>query len=369
MHSTQERQAMPESTVAAPAGGRELPALGHQEYWYPLLASHQVARRPVAVRALGHELVLFRSEGQLSAFVDRCPHRGARLSQGRMLFPGTLSCGYHGWTFNRDGQCLASIVEGPESGIAGKARVRTYPIQERFGIVWVYFGLGQAPPLDEDLPPELLEPNALVQFYFEDWSATWRNITENFVDSLHTIYVHRGSLMMLLDKVPAWGKLALDPLPDGKGINIYGTGGAMQADYPGLGRFPRRSWWRIVTTPRLGRGYDVRMPGYIVLRRPTPFLKFRTSSVQWPVPIDKDHTRVLTLYITYPRNALVKVAQQLWYTVYFQWLLKGFVGQDKALIENQRYRDPEKLSASDTGIIHWRRLAATIERAPREADR
>jgi hypothetical protein len=111
------------------------------------------------------------------------------------------------------------------------------------------------------------------------------------------------------------------------------------------------------------------MPGYIVLRRPTPFLMFRTSSVQWPVPIDKDHTRVLTLYITYPGNGLSRFAQKLWYTAYFQWLLKGFVSQDKALIENQHYRDPEKLSASDAGIIRWRRLAATIERGLRGRDR
>ncbi|NIO07171.1 MAG: Rieske 2Fe-2S domain-containing protein, partial [Deltaproteobacteria bacterium] len=66
------------------------------------------------VKVLGEDLVLFPGkDGKVAALMDRCPHRGTMLSRGRVLFPGTVSCGYHGWTFNESGDCVAAIVEGP----------------------------------------------------------------------------------------------------------------------------------------------------------------------------------------------------------------------------------------------------------------
>ena len=125
----------------------DLPVGGFPNYWYPLSESRRVTDRPVSVRAFGEDIVLFRSDGKLAALRDRCPHRGAKLSLGRRVFPGTLSCGYHGWTFNQKGECVASIVEGPESQVPGHARVKTYPLEERFGIIWVFMGEGEPPPL------------------------------------------------------------------------------------------------------------------------------------------------------------------------------------------------------------------------------
>ena len=92
-----------QETSSASPGLPSLPLLGFRNYWYPLIESRRVNKHPVAIRILGEDLVLFRSEGKVGALVDRCPHRGTRLSLGRVIFPGTLSCSYHGWTFNRRG--------------------------------------------------------------------------------------------------------------------------------------------------------------------------------------------------------------------------------------------------------------------------
>ena len=82
-----------------------LPELGFRNYWYPIIESRHVKKRPVPVRVLGEDLVLFRgNRGRVAALVDRCPHRGTKLSRGRIIFPGTLSCGYHGWTYNEKGE-------------------------------------------------------------------------------------------------------------------------------------------------------------------------------------------------------------------------------------------------------------------------
>jgi phenylpropionate dioxygenase-like ring-hydroxylating dioxygenase large terminal subunit len=65
---------------------------------------------------LGEDIVLFRDGGKVYALSERCPHRGARLSQGKCLYPGsgTISCRYHGWTFKGEtGRCVAKLMGVP----------------------------------------------------------------------------------------------------------------------------------------------------------------------------------------------------------------------------------------------------------------
>ena len=75
--------------------------------WHPLALSRDVIDAPLAVRLLEQDLVLWRdASGRAQAFVDRCPHRGARLSLGRVTPQGQLECPYHGWQFADNGQCV-----------------------------------------------------------------------------------------------------------------------------------------------------------------------------------------------------------------------------------------------------------------------
>jgi phenylpropionate dioxygenase-like ring-hydroxylating dioxygenase large terminal subunit len=296
---------------------------------------------------------------------------------GRVLFPDTLSCGYHGWTFDRHGECLAAIVEGPESKIPGKARVTAYPTEERFGIVWVFVGEAERaasgafrpPPLDEDLPPDLLEPGLLCQSFFEQWSTNWRWVTENYPDMLHAFWVHRTSLKQLFTKFPAWGKMHVETLPDGKGVHVRSLGATMQGDYPGLGKFPAHSWWRVIgRRPKrsegkpFGYGADVRMPGYIVLPLRDPYFGLHTINVGWPVPVDESHTQFASLTVTTPSTRLQRWATRAWYHCFYAPLHSGFLNQDRRMEESQGFGRPEKLSATDSGLIQWRRMAPRIAR-------
>src|SRR5258708_37945038 len=79
------------------------PALA--EFWHPVALSCEVGAEPVAVRLAGHSWVLVRLGSAISAFVDACPHRRARLSAGHVS-DGTLQCMYHGWRFANDGGCV-----------------------------------------------------------------------------------------------------------------------------------------------------------------------------------------------------------------------------------------------------------------------
>ena len=59
----------------------------------------------------------------------------------------TITCRYHGWTYDlSNGLCVAALTDGPDSPIVGKARVKTYPLEERKGIIWAFIGDGQPLP-------------------------------------------------------------------------------------------------------------------------------------------------------------------------------------------------------------------------------
>jgi nitrite reductase/ring-hydroxylating ferredoxin subunit len=87
----------------------------------------------------GENLVLWRSHlGLSSAWSDRCPHRGMRLSLGAS-YGETLVCPYHGWNFGTDGHCH-HIPAHPKLAPSRAARTRIYPIAEQSGYVWVCLG-------------------------------------------------------------------------------------------------------------------------------------------------------------------------------------------------------------------------------------
>ena len=109
---------------------------GLSEYWYPLTTAAELMRKKrQMVTCLGKNLVLFYEQNRFYALLDKCPHRGVPLSMGSLEFPGHLSCIYHGWTFElKSGEMIAALTDGPGSPATGKARVRTFPVEERAGL-------------------------------------------------------------------------------------------------------------------------------------------------------------------------------------------------------------------------------------------
>jgi phenylpropionate dioxygenase-like ring-hydroxylating dioxygenase large terminal subunit len=345
-----------------------LPVLGFRNYWYPVTGSRSVGKKPVSVQLLGEEVVLFRTAGgNVAALTDRCPHRGTKLSRGRIIFPGTLSCGYHGWTFDQKGDCVATIVEGPDSKLPGKVRVKAYSTEERFGVIWLYMGEGEAPSLDEDLPPPLLQKNALPELIFWEWKCNWRYVVDNYADMCHAPFVHRTSLRMLFRTVAAWAKIHMEPLPDGKGLYLRAIPGGLQADYPTLGKFPASLWWRLIKGVRGPTpAAELRMPGYLVLKMTDPFFGVEHVNVGWPVPIDESKSLYVGFNITHPSLRVQKIPLKLWWHLYMRPLQLPFLGQDKRLVEAQSSRS-ERLSPIDAAVVHWRRFAPRIARQQRVA--
>jgi phenylpropionate dioxygenase-like ring-hydroxylating dioxygenase large terminal subunit len=153
--------------------------------WHPVAFSAQVAgRRPTPARLMGRRLVIARDRDGAFVLDDRCPHRGAPLSRGRVM-DGAVACPYHGWTFGRDGRCLS--VPGSIDG--GSAPALALPVLERAGLVWT--SLAADPGPFPQLPLAMEDPE-LDQFWWplRPTRARLLDAIENHLDPAHPHHVH-----------------------------------------------------------------------------------------------------------------------------------------------------------------------------------
>jgi phenylpropionate dioxygenase-like ring-hydroxylating dioxygenase large terminal subunit len=140
---------------------------------------------------MGSPLVAFRGgDGRASVLVDRCPHRNAPLSAGRVR-AGELECGYHGWRFDGDGRCVA--VPGLARPGAGRRGVGHHATCEQDGIVW-FWSEPDAAPTGEPFRLPDLGTRARQVVLTHDIRATMHATIENTLDVPHTAFVHRGLL-------------------------------------------------------------------------------------------------------------------------------------------------------------------------------
>lgn len=104
-------------------------------------------KRPVVpVTLYGQRLVLFRDEDGVLGLIGRhCPHRGADLCFGRREDNG-LRCPFHGWLFDRTGQCIEQPAEPEDSTMYKTIKLPSYPVVEKDDLVLAYLGNGTPPP-------------------------------------------------------------------------------------------------------------------------------------------------------------------------------------------------------------------------------
>lgn len=177
------------------------------------------ARGVLAVTVAGTPLALFRSNGEIGALVDRCPHRNYPLSQGRVR-PDGLECPYHGWRFGPSGACVA--VPGCELAEGAGRRLAAAPVRvvERHGGVFVRLS-ADGPP-EPPLPPTFGDP-AHDHFWWAQ--GTWRgrayDAIENVLDPFHTNHLHHGYIRRSDRRLPV--KLRVESFGDGVEMVIEQT--------------------------------------------------------------------------------------------------------------------------------------------------
>ena len=349
----------------------EAAELGFRPYWYPALLSRHLGKKPVAIKMLGENLVFVRANGQARALHDLCAHRGMPLSYGTCLSEGTITCPYHGWTYDvADGRCVAALTDGPDSPIPGKkgTSVRTYPVEEHSGIIFVYMGSGTPPPIEEDVPDEVLRSDWTIQTVVSVWGGNWRAAVENGYDAGHASYVHRNSLRWRtsMSLQPAFSSIKESKIVGPYLRSGVDKPGPSEAMYPVVGRWPRHSWLRrklaeIGRKNKHGRpfGNQFRLPCIIQNRY------FYYTHIRWAVPVDAHTTRNFQVFAGAYQGARAS-AFKANYWLWHRWVFhKMFNDQDKTVISNLDYSEHERLYRPDRSIVDLRKY---IERTVRVED-
>ena len=159
--------------------------------WYVACTPSEIDDKPLGRTICGERIVFYRGpEGKVAALEDFCPHRGAPLSLGR-AFEGKLVCGYHGLEMGCDGKPIGM----PGQRVRGFPAIRTYPVLERYGFIWVW--PGDAARAD----PAKIHPLAWADD--PEWAfggglyhiqCDYRLMIDNLMDLSHETYVHSTSI-------------------------------------------------------------------------------------------------------------------------------------------------------------------------------
>lgn len=164
--------------------------------WWVATTSDKVAREPFGLWMLEKPVVLYRKQdGTVVGLDDRCPHRWAPLSSGKVI-DDNIQCGYHGFTFDPKGTCVRIPSQ---SRIPNGCRVHAYPVVERPPFIWVWMG---DPAKANDGPPSS-EAEWPADPAFSSWSGetlvegNYMLLKENVLDLTHFGYVHATSFKIL----------------------------------------------------------------------------------------------------------------------------------------------------------------------------
>jgi 5,5'-dehydrodivanillate O-demethylase oxygenase subunit len=169
-----------------------------RRYWHPVAQATELTDESPTkfVRILGEDLVLFRDKrGAFGLLADHCAHRGASLLYGRVEERG-ISCAYHGWLYDMQGNCLETPAEPEGSLFHLTVKQQACPVREHYGLLWAYLGPAPAPEL---LRWDALELGLRPARMPSRFDCNWLQIMENHMDQSHVFILHQDTAQRGVD--------------------------------------------------------------------------------------------------------------------------------------------------------------------------
>jgi len=331
-----------------------------RRFWHPIFRAEELlAGQAKPITVMGERFTLYRGQNGTPHVTEfHCPHRGTQLSAG-WVEGDSIRCMYHGWLFNGAGQCSEQPAE--EKSFAAKIRIKSFPAREYLGLIFAYFGEGEAPPFPRFAHIEA--DGVLEVLPTEVWPCNFFQRIDNNGDTYHVPFVHRGAY-------------SASPENNRSGLPEISK---IESPWGTTGYATFKEGWRNV--------FQFFMPNIYAFRNPSPEPECAWEDrMQWDVPLDDDHSlefRLRRLPLTGPaadqyrarHDALagepkVSVAQMgeavLSGKISFQDL-EGFFKDNVSLVHTQDYvaqvgqgsraeRQREHLGLSDTGVILFRKI-------------
>jgi carbazole 1,9a-dioxygenase len=372
-----------------PAKGEEAPRrpwrayfeaeLGFRNHWYPAIFSKQLAEGECrGLVMLGERILFKRIDGKVYAIEDRCLHRGVPFSvRPECYTKNTISCWYHGFTYDlRDGK-LVAIITDPDSPLIGRNKLKTYPVEERKNMVFAFIGDEAPHALALDLQPGFLDDGLTIYPNGENEivKSNWRLAAENGVDASH-VYIHRNSALINVAKRP----LPLSSYFLTREGMVVDADGAPKGVVKGAGR--RTSVWeteiegvkvRSQYTP--GVNTDQRNVTDTSLWLPCglkvdPFPRPDTMQFEWYVPQDEQSHHYIVTWGKQTENVhdseqFIREMDVIWKDL----VVHNFNNEDVIAREAMEHFyaeedgwNQEQLFRPDVVIAEWRRLASKHNR-------
>lgn len=369
--------------------------LGFRNHWYPaMLSSHIRETEFKTLTILGEDILFRRVDGIVYAVHDECAHRGFQFSaKPESYTKNTVTCYFHGFTYNIKNGELIGVPSDPSSKLVGKVKLHSYPIQEAKGLIFIFIGDIEPPPLSDDVPPAFLDDTMhIVPFHQEDVHANWR-IAADSASEFNHVFMHKDDLLLKYWKQP----LPLVEMP--KGDNPYE--GYVPLEGPGPKGFKdvfrevipvfeyqfecegEKGVIRSAFDPKEHQGtmnLGV-MEGILVLPcclRIGPWganpgeMGGDYYHYEWYVPIDETHHRYIIAWGKYVANAAE--ALKVEHDVRTRWSYLEYQGFNKSdVLANEgtqraysapgyAFGEKENLSRIDGYCLMWRRMAAKHNR-------
>lgn len=266
------------------------------------LSKHLKAGKPLPLEVAGEKVVFFRDEaGHPRALLDRCPHRGVRLSLGKVE-NGCLECPFHAWKFDGSG----AVKHIPLNPDAKRERLfaTSFPVREVGGLLWLF--TGTTPHAGEPEVPSALTMVGVARTSLEvEWNTHWTRAMENMLDSPHVPYVHRGTIGRFT-RVKADSRMEVTWEETPFGGKTHST---------------------VDDDPKSGATLEWYRPNMMVLHIPVPGELFRMHAIS--VPINATRTRMIVIgarsFATLPLL-----------NPFFNYSNRRIVNEDRAVVESSQ---------------------------------
>lgn len=360
-------------------------AWGLINHWYPAFFTTELEEGDVkGLTICGVPLLFRRVDGKVHVIRDQCLHRGVKMSIRPMcLTKDTVSCWYHGYTYNMSSGRLETIIAAPDDAIIGTVSLQVFPVQEVNNIIYVFVGepdFGTPPDLATDLPPKLTDVEHPVRHLLDDDTtvlgirrtvkSNWRLGTENGFDPGHQLLHRDAAIVLARDTALPLGINPNDP----RAITVY-----EDEDGPkGLMNEWNSGYYDLVMvneqlgieaagkTPTVGLRTSMFLPGALMVEN---WPAYGLAQYEWFVPIDdKSHEywSVIAAKTTTPeeRKRFEYEFDKLWRDQALDGFNEDDVFARQAMEDVNFYAeggpgwDDEQLCAMDAIIVGWRKLVS-----------
>jgi len=318
-----------------------------RDQWYAILDSKELKlNKPIGVTRIREKLVLWRCEnGKVNCIFDKCCHRGASLSLGKVV-NDQIVCPFHGFHYDSTGKVTLIPANGKNSEVPQRYCVNYYRVEEKYGIIWLWYGD------TKDVLPEIpffkeLRSGFSYGGFSEMWPVHYTRAIENQLDVVHLPFVHtssigRGNKTVVNGPVVKWKDNLMtfyvnNVVDDGKiqplkpnEIENYENLFSLQFQMPNI-------WQNIISS-------DIRIVAIFA-------------------PIDDEHTQIYIRF--YQKFMKVPVLKQLVNTMSI-FSNKYILHQDRKVVLTQlpiktEIKMGENLIQGDAPIIEYRKRRAVLK--------